>query len=174
MFIQSEHIYLRALESTDLELLYTFENDTSIWKVSNTLSPFSKDVLRQYLDSAHQDIYTNKQLRFMICLSATHQAIGTVDLFEFDPMHLRVGVGILVFERYRKNGFAFEALQMIKEYAAHTLLLHQLFCNISAGNTDSIKLFEKCGYEKAGIKKEWNQIAHNKFEDEILYQLLLS
>lgn len=172
MFIQSKHIYLRALESGDLNLLYTFENDPSIWKVSNTISPFSKDVLEQYLHSAHQDIYTNKQLRLMICLLDTHEAIGTIDLFEFEPLHLRVGVGVLIFESYRKKGYALEALQLVKEYATSTLLLHQLFCNISAGNKESISLFEKCGYEKAGIKKEWNQIAKNKFEDELLYQLI--
>lgn len=174
MFIQSEHIYLRALESADLDVLYKYENDPSIWKVSNTLSPFSKDVLKLYLHSAHQDIYTTKQLRLMICLVKTNEAIGTIDLFEFEPFHLRVGVGVLVFEPYRKNGYALEALQLVKEYATSTLLMHQLFCNISAGNKESIALFEKCGYVKAGIKKEWNQIAKNKFEDELFYQLILN
>ena len=72
MFINSEHIYLRALESSDLELLYVSENDSRIWKVSNTITPFSKDVLELYLHSAHQDIYTNKQLRCMICLNQNH------------------------------------------------------------------------------------------------------
>ena len=67
MFIQTEHIYLRALEPTDLELLYTCENDRLVWKVSNTITPFSKYILQQYLESSQNDIYTNKQLRLMIC-----------------------------------------------------------------------------------------------------------
>ncbi|MBC7695299.1 MAG: GNAT family N-acetyltransferase [Burkholderiales bacterium] len=172
MFIKSDHIYLRALESSDLELLYSFENDQSIWKVSNTLVPFSKDVLELYLHTAHQDVYTNKQLRLMVCLIENNEAIGTVDLFEFDPLNFRVGVGVLIFEAYRKNGYAFEAIQLIKQYAHHTLFMHQLFCNISASNKESLALFEKCGFEKAGIKKEWNQISKNKFEDEWMYQLI--
>lgn len=173
MFIKSEHIYLRALESTDLELLYASENDSSIWKVSNTLTPFSKDVLELYLHSAHQDIYTNKQLRLMICLNQTHESIGTIDLFEFDPMHLRVGVGVLIFEQYRKKGYAFEAIELVKQYAQHTLFMNQLFCNISTSNKESIELFEKCNFEKIGIKKQWNKIAKNQFEDEWMYQLIL-
>ena len=173
MFIKSEHIYLRALESTDLEQLYSFENDQSIWKVSNTLAPFSKDVLELYLNSSHQDIYTNKQLRLMICLIKTNEMIGTIDLFDFEPLHLRVGVGVLIFEAFRKNGYAFEALQLIKEYTQSTLLLHQLYCNISSLNKESISLFEKCGFKKVGIKKEWNQISKNNFADELLYQLIL-
>ena len=47
MFIQTEHIYLRALEPIDLELLYTCENDRLVWKVSNTITPFSKHILQQ-------------------------------------------------------------------------------------------------------------------------------
>lgn len=172
MFIKSDHIYLRALESSDLDLLYSFENDQTIWKVSNTLVPFSKDVLELYLHTAHQDIYTNKQLRLMVCLIENNAAIGTIDLFEFDPLNLRVGVGVLIFETYRKNGFAFEALQLIKQYAQHTLLLHQLFCNISASNKESMSLFEKCEFEKTGTKKQWNQVSKNQFEDEWMYQLI--
>lgn len=173
MFIKSEHIYLRALESTDLELLYASENDASIWKVSNTITPFSRDVLELYLHSAHQDIYTNKQLRLMICLNDKHTPIGTIDLFEFEPVHLRVGVGVLIFDVFRKNGYAFEAIELVKKYLRDTLMMNQLFCNISSSNTESISLFEKCCFEKIGIKKQWNQIAKNQFEDEIMYQLLL-
>lgn len=172
MFIKSEHIYLRALESSDLELLYVSENDLGIWKVSNTITPFSKDVLELYLHSAHQDIYTNKQLRLMICLIQNHAPIGTIDLFDFDPMNLRVGVGILIFEEFRKKGYASEAIDLVKKYTHETLLMNQLYCNISSLNTESITLFEKTGFQKIGIKKQWNQIAKNKFEDELMYQLI--
>ena len=172
MFIQSEHIYLRALESTDLEVLYTSENNTAIWKVSNTLTPYSKDVLELYLETAHQDIYATKQLRLMICLNSTNQPIGTIDLFEFEPMHLRVGVGVLIFEAYRKKGYAFEAIELVKAYTRDTLLMNQLFCNISSSNMESVSLFEKCGFEKIGSKKQWNKISANQFEDELMYQLI--
>lgn len=172
MFIKSEHIYLRALESSDLELLYISENDIAVWKVSNIITPFSKDVLELYLHSAHQDIYTNKQLRLMISLNHNHTPIGTIDLFDFDPMNLRVGVGVLIFEEFRRKGYASEAIDLVKKYAQETLMMNQLFCNISSSNSDSIALFEKAGFEKVGTKKQWNQISKNIFEDELMYQLI--
>ncbi len=172
MFIQSEHIYLRALESSDVNTLYTSENNTAVWKVSNTLAPYSKDVLELYLETAHQDIYATKQLRLMICLNITNEPIGTIDLFEFEPLHGRIGVGVLIFETYRKKGYAFEAVELVKEYTRDTLLLNQLFCNISLSNNESVSLFEKCGFEKIGIKKQWNKISKNQFEDEFMYQLI--
>lgn len=172
MFIKSKHIYFRALEPSDLDLLYQCENDRNIWKISNTQTPFSKDTLAQYLEIAHQDIYTTKQLRLLICLNDTQEAIGTVDLFEFDPAHARVGVGILIFEQYRSNGFAYEAIQLLKQYAFEILMVQQLYCNIAASNQKSIALFEKCAFEKIGVKKQWNKVAIDQFEDELMYQYI--
>lgn len=172
MFIKSEDIYLRALEPADLAVLYTTENNTSVWKVSNTLTPYSKAILELYLETANQDIYTTKQLRLMICENSTHKAIGTIDLFDFDPMNVRVGVGVLIFEYFRKKGYASQAIELVKDYASKTLLLNQLFCNISASNKESVSLFEKCGFEKIGTKKQWNKISPNQFEDEWMYQLI--
>lgn len=172
MFIQSQHIYFRALEADDLDLLYQCENDSTVWKVSNTQTPFSKYVLSQYLESAHQDIYTTKQLRLLICLKDTDEAIGTIDLFEFDPTHGRVGVGVLIFEKFRKNGFAYQSIELLKKYVFETLFMNLLYCNISISNTESVALFEKCGFEKIGVKKQWNKISANQFEDELMYQFI--
>ena len=49
-------IYLRALEPEDLAFVYRIENDETIWEVSNTQSPYSRFLIRQYLENAHQDI----------------------------------------------------------------------------------------------------------------------
>jgi diamine N-acetyltransferase len=172
MFIKAEHIYLRAVEKDDLETLYNCENNTEVWKVSNTQVPYSKHVLEQYLEASHQDIYTNKQLRLMICLTATNEVIGTVDLFDFDPAHARVGVGILIFNEFRNKGYAFNALTCLKQYAFDMLLVNQLYCNISSSNKGSIHLFERLGFNRAGVKKQWNKISINTYEDEYIYQLL--
>jgi len=84
--LKGENINLRALEPSDLDVLYNWENDTSIWKVSQTIAPFSKNILAKYLENAHQDIFTAKQLRLMI--EKNNTAIGTIELFDFDPVNL--------------------------------------------------------------------------------------
>ena len=67
MNLKAEHIFLRAIEPSDIELIYEWENDIENWIVSNTQTPFSRFVLEQYITSAHEDIYTAKQLRLIIC-----------------------------------------------------------------------------------------------------------
>ena len=68
--LKGTNIYLRALEPEDLEFIYKIENNESVWDVSNTQTPYSRFLIRQYLENAHQDIYEAKQLRLAICLNA--------------------------------------------------------------------------------------------------------
>ena len=171
MKLKGEHIYLRASEQEDIDILYKWENDTSIWKVSNTLVPYSRFVLEQYLLNAHQELQTSKQLRLIVCLNDA-TPIGTIDLFEFDSHHARAGIGIMIRESEQQKGNATEALQIFISYAFNTLLLNQLFCNIGADNDKSLNLFKKMGFEVIGSKKQWIKTGVNKFEDEWMLQLL--
>uniref|UniRef100_UPI0040483A2D GNAT family N-acetyltransferase n=1 Tax=Flavobacterium sp. TaxID=239 RepID=UPI0040483A2D len=166
------NIYLRALEPEDLEFIYTIENNESVWEVSNTQTPYSRFLISQYLENAHQDIYEAKQLSLSICLTGSFETIGLIDLFDFDPKNNRAGVGIVISnETNRNSGIGSESLQLVINYAFHHLQLHQLYANIGNNNEISIALFTKFGFEKIGVKKDWNKI-NNQYEDEILYQLI--
>ena len=169
MFLKGQNITLRALEPDDAEVLYQWENNPEIWKVSNTLVPFSKHILEQYVNGAH-DIYLTKQLRLMICNG--NLSIGTIDLFDFDPFHQRAGIGILIGEKsQRKMGYASEAMDLLIEYCFSTLLLHQLYCNIGAENEGSLKLFLSKDFKIIGAKKDWIRNSEG-FNDEYLLQLI--
>lgn len=172
MTLKGENIYLRALEPEDLEFIYAIENDESIWEVSHTQTPYSRFLIRQYLENAHQDIYEAKQLRLAICVTNSSEAIGLIDLFDFDPQHLRAGIGILIQNSSdRNNGVGSEALQLLIEYAFSQLQLHQLYANIGTDNEASLQLFAKFGFQKIGIKKQWNKV-NNVYKDEALFQLI--
>mgnify|MGYP001223665746 CR=1 FL=1 len=168
--LKGDKIQLRALEPSDLETLYQWENNTNIWKVSQTITPFSKHVLTQYLANAHQDIFTAKQLRLII--EKEDRSIGMIDLFDFVPTHQRAGVGIwIVDEGERQKGYAKEALQLIIDYAFKKLQLKQIYCNISSANKASINLFSSLDFMLVGVKKEWNRTQEG-WEDELLFQRL--
>ena len=165
-------ITLRALEPEDIELLYQWENNIEIWEVSNTKVPFSKYILAQYLKESAKDIYTLKQLRLII-QNEKQEPVGAVDLFDFEPYHLRAGVGILIHNKNdRKQGYASDSLMALSNYALNILGLKQLYANISADNPASIQLFEKVGFKNTGLKKDWLNTPAG-WKDEILFQKML-
>jgi diamine N-acetyltransferase len=172
--LENLSISLRAPELEDLDLLFIWENEPSIWQVSGTLTPFSRYILKQYLEHAGKDIYEVKQLRLMIQLKSNHRPVGAVDLFSFDPHHQRTGIGILIAEPSdRRHGYAREALETVIAYCFDVLHLHQVYCNIAAGNSASIKLFEEAGFEESGRKRDW-LFDGSKYEDELLFQKVKS
>jgi diamine N-acetyltransferase len=172
MTLKGNLIYLRALEPEDLEFLYAVENNEDIWEVSNTQTPYSKFLIKQYLENAHQEIYEAKQLRLAICKKDTFKAIGLIDLFDYDPRNRRAGVGIIIQESKNRNiGIGEESLSILINYSFKKLNLHQLYANIGNNNVPSLKLFTKLGFEKIGNKKDWNFI-EGKYYDETLYQLI--
>lgn len=170
--LKGERVFLRALELEDLDFIYQVENNEAVWEVSNMSAPLSKYILRQYLENAHQDIYEVRQLRFVICELKTERPLGFVDLFEFDPRHKRIGVGILIHGiGDRGKGFAHEAVALCRDYAFTHLQVHQVYATITANNIASIALFEKLGFTNSGKKKDW-VFTQEGFKDELIYQYI--
>jgi diamine N-acetyltransferase len=162
------------MEPDDLDHLYRWENHTDHWKTGNTLAPFSRHQLERFIESS-QDIYALRQLRLMIdekedC--GIRQAIGCIDLYDFDPGSRRAGVGILIGEpSMRKMGRASESLALLMEYVREHLHMHQLHASIDAENTASMRLFQKLGFEISGCRKEWN-LCNGNWSDEYVLQYI--
>lgn len=172
MNLVGQQIRLRSLEIEDLDFLYTIENDESFWELSGTQSPFSEDILKEYIQNAKQDISEVGQYRFVISSEKDDTPLGLIDLFDFSAQHSRAGVGIIVHPDHQKKGFGSEALSLLISYCTYELRLHQLYADVLENNTVSIRLFEKHGFQKVGIKKDWIYF-HNSFKNEIILQLIL-
>lgn len=173
--LHGKAVRLRAPEPEDLEYLFKWENNTEIWHLSNTLTPFSRYTLKQYIESSTADIYEAKQVRFMIdLLSENNRTIGTIDLFDFDPYNSRIGIGILIAETSdRRKGYAGDALEIVIRYAFDILKLHQVFCNVTTDNNPSISLFQSKGFTIVGEKKDWTR-NFNEWIGEYTLQLINS
>ncbi|MBQ5785154.1 MAG: GNAT family N-acetyltransferase [Alistipes sp.] len=170
MNIEATICRLRALEPEDLELMYGWENDMQIWRVSGTVAPFSRHVLSRLIEEQQFDIYATRQMRLVI--EHDGQAVGAVDLFEFDPHNRRAGVGIIVDSQHRAQGLGHDALKALEQYARQTLHLHQLWCSVTIDNEASLKLFRKAGYVECGLRREWILTSDGAL-DEILMQKIL-
>jgi diamine N-acetyltransferase len=170
--LKGNNIYIRALEPNDLEFVYAMENDESIWEVSNTQTPYSRFLVKQYLENAQQDIYEAKQLRLAICQDQDFPALGLIDLFDFDPKNNRAGIGIVIQgNENRKQNIGSEALELLIRYSFQHLSLHQLYANIGTENRASIALFTKFGFQKIGTKKDWT-LVNGVYKDEAVFQLI--
>lgn len=174
MNIEGAICRLRALEPQDVDVLYSWENDTALWRVSGTMAPFSRHSLMRFIDEQQYDIYASRQQRLIIETDIDNQpvVVGAIDLFDFDPQNLRAGVGVVISAEYRERGYAKDALNILEYYAKVVLHLHQLWCSIGADNDASIRLFQGAGFVECGRRREWILTSKGSI-DEILMQKIL-
>ena len=142
------------MEPSDLELLYLWENDTEVWRVSGNCGPVSRERLQHFIEEQNYDIYATRQMRLII--ESNGMAIGTLDIIDFDPQNSRFGIGILIYaNENRRMGFARSAIEAIKEYGRTTLFVNQIWASVAKDNIASLELFRGCGLEECGRRKAW-------------------
>jgi len=144
--LKEKEISLRRLESTDLDFLLNLENDRSLWEVSGTTRSFSEKEIRSYISHAKEDIAISEQFRFVIDMDGI--AVGCIDLYEYNWIKQKAGVGIVILKKYRRKGFAKQALKSLIKYAWKELRLKQLHTGIFSDNKSSLILFKSVGFQK--------------------------
>ena len=162
---------LRALEPSDIEPMYLWENEPDVWRGGGTTAPLSLERIAQFVEEQNYDLYTTKQMRLIIEVEGI--AVGTLDIVDFDPQHLRFGIGILIYApEARRKGYARAAIEAVKSYARNTLALKQIWASVAEDNEASITLFEGCGFELCGRRKAWLR-RHDGYLDQLEYQCIL-
>ena len=154
-YLTGKQIELRAVEPEDLDALYRWENDSSLWIYGSTVSPFSRYLLKQYIESYTADITRDKQLRLIIMRKESRQVIGAIDCFDYDITNRKAAIGLLIDPDHKRQGFGRDALETFIEYAFRFLHLHQLYVHIPVCNTASIALFRTCGFHESTRLKDW-------------------
>ncbi len=151
---QSVEILLRAIEPEDLDFLYSVENDREMWMVGETNVPYSRFTLNNYVMTSSSDIYADKQLRLLVG-KADGTPVGLLDIFNFNPRHLRAEVGVAVVKKERDKGYGHAALVKAIDYCREIIHLHQAYALVDERNKQSLKLFQSAGFCKTGVLKDW-------------------
>lgn len=169
--LRNHIIALRALEPTDLDTLYGWENDTRLWSVSDTIAPYSREALWRYLEDYTGDIYAQRQLRLMVTLVEDGTAVGTVDFLNFDPLNNRAELGLFIDGSHRGKGLGRQALELLTAYARDHIGMRQIYVYIALDNEVCLKLFEDFGYRRVGVLHSWVKRG-SSYRDVALLQMI--
>lgn len=165
----SADIRLRALEPEDLELVYRIENDPAFWHFGASTVPYSRYTLRQYIASAQNDIYADGQVRLVIEQGGV--AVGLADLTNFDAIHLRAEIGLVILPEFQGQHIGEAAVKALCQYA-RALHLHQLFAIIAVTNKPATRLFERLAFVPSTVLKDWLR-SDDGFADVCVWQHVL-
>ena len=167
MILNGQKASLRTPEKRDVDLIFRWENDQNNWLVSNTVAPYTHEEIEAFVSNP-PDLYEDQQMRWMI-EGSDGQVVGCLDLFDLDPKNRRVGIGILIDQEFRGNGYGHEAIDLVLEFCYRDLDLHSVYAEVLASNDSSQHLFEAAGFKKVGVKQDWLWNGAG-FVDQYMYQ----
>lgn len=98
--------------------------------------------------------------------------VGILDFYNYEALHSRAEIGILICPEYRHQGLGQKIISQACSYAQNQLNLHQLYAQVRTDNPVSLKLFEDCGFARCDYRKDWIR-AGNRWIDVIGLQRIL-
>ena len=166
----TKNVTLRMPKLLDLDQLLSWENNLDNSLFSDNPIFYTNQQIENFLTS-DQDIFSDGQIRFMIDFGGI--SVGCVDLFKYDIVNSRAGVGIFMDEKFRNMGFGTKALSSLKTICSKDYFISNLYANILHTNKPSIKLFERAGFIKNGMKENWIR-SENSMLDVWFFQCFLN
>lgn len=170
--ISSSPVLLRPLEPEDLELLYTIENDATLWDVCDDTTPYSRYALRQYIANQPQDLHQCRELRLIIVERQTAAPIGIVDLVNYSPK-TSVRKSALPCCATKEGRGMEKSHFLLEEYAQRFYGIRMLYALVSSRNNAlANSMFKSLGYECIACLPQWHKRGDD-FEDIDVFQKIL-
>lgn len=169
--LKDEEIMLCAPEMEDLERLFIWENDASMWNVGNAIAPYSHKQLWDYIENYEADIFKSRQLKFIIKKIVGGDLLGEIDVFDFDPVNRHASLGILIDVEHRNMGYATRAIELVCEYCSRHIGIHSLLAITEVVNVAGQSAFKKAGFLSNGCLRSWVRRG-NSYNDAVVLQRL--
>ncbi|MDE6265730.1 MAG: GNAT family N-acetyltransferase [Muribaculaceae bacterium] len=168
----NDTLRLRAPEPSDAEFFKKWDNDTSLWDTGSSCAPYSLHLIEDYIANYNPDIFVTRQLRLMVELSSTGEVVGAIDIYDFDPISRRAGVGFIIDSNFRGNGYGSSALRIVEEFCRVRLNMKQLYAYSGVENFPSIKTLENASFKRCGKLRRWIPTGFNRFADAFIFQIV--
>jgi RimJ/RimL family protein N-acetyltransferase len=160
-------VYLRALESADLERCHKWHNDPALYR--SLIGPFryvSPTVEADWLNEAQR--ISQRQINLAICLEETSEHIGNIYLREIDWIARHAELHVLIGQpKWRGQGFGREAAGLLLKHAFDDLGLHRVYLFVLADNLSAINMYAACGFVQEGLLRD-HAFKNGSFRDVIV------
>lgn len=153
---ESERVALRFPRASDSAEFTSRAVASKRFHKDLVFPPGDQEAFLEYVKQS--DVETGKS--FLIIEKSTGQICGAVNLSQiFLKGFCSAYLGYYLFEGFAGRGLMTSALKDVQRVSFDDLGLHRLEANIQPGNDKSIKLVERCGFQKEGFSTKYLFIA---------------
>jgi RimJ/RimL family protein N-acetyltransferase len=164
---ETKHIYLRPLETVDLDRTLEWHNSAELYEnLCGVFWPVSGHTEAEWIQRV--SARSANSITLAICLTKSGEHIGNLYLRDIDwisrhgELHLFIGDAI-----NRGKGQGTQAIRLLLDHAFLTLGLQRIFLQVLADNERAIRVYEKCGFVTEGVLRK-HAFKQGAFKDVIL------
>ena len=170
VFLSGNRVDLCVLDpQADMSIYESWINDqgTTRYLMAGKY-PLTQKGIRQFI----KQFRNSKEIFLGIFLKKDHHYVGNIALRLIDERNRSADIGLMIGDAdSRGQGFGAEALRLIVEHAFFCLNFHRVMAGIVESNAPSVRLFERLGFQKEGMLREYFYV-DGKYENFLLYGLL--
>ena len=109
----------------------------------------------------------------LLVIETDGQVIGGVEYHEEnEPMYRHAGIDIYLSARGQGQGFGTEAVALLARFLCEQRGHHRLTIDPAAANHRAIRSYEKVGFRRVGVLRQYERGPDGRFHDGLLMDLL--
>lgn len=172
--LESERLRIRNLKEEDLHHFFDYRSDPEVCRYQDW-EPFDKDTTLSFIQEQEQKgLYNIEEwVQLAIALKEGNHLIGDIAFRRYDKDGSIVEVGYAITPSHQRQGYAFEALQLLIRHFFQDLNIHKVTARVDPRNAGSLGLLYRLNFVKEGhIRKCFFDPVDNEWVDEMVFGLL--
>jgi ribosomal-protein-alanine N-acetyltransferase len=167
--LKTMRLILRKLRLSDINDLIESGNDYDIHYNSFFLMkfPFGK---KEAIEVINEQKKSKNLKRFGIEIKDSKIIIGVIDLYNINEKSKKLKLGYWIGHKYRRNGYATEAVKKIIEYVFENFEIEKIIATTLVNNLASQKFLEKLGFEKKKVLPK-DRFLDGKYVDSVQWEI---
>ncbi len=145
--LETSRLILRKFRMEDKDDCFAFLSDGQTCLDDGGYPPFEVQN-EEYMRLMEK--FAAEKGRLMIEEKASGRVVGTIDLMEAERGVTAVTVGYVISPKYRRKGYAYEAVQRVIEYCFKSTNVRMFLASCFVYNQASKGLLEKLGFQCEG------------------------
>lgn len=169
--LHTERLLLRPVEPADQQKIFEGFSHPEVTRYFDITYPTFESTAVQmewYANNRNE----NSGYAWVVCDKHTQEFMGVFSLYYINTKHQRAELGYWLLPPFWNKGYATEILTAILHHAKTDLHLHRIAAEVEQGNTASIQLLGKNGFERDGILRDY-EIKDGKFQHLEIWAVLL-
>ena len=170
--LESSRLILRHFHDADLPLFVAYRNDPEVARYQSWTAINEREA-RHFINEMKvaQPGIPGEWFQFAIEHKAKRCLIGDCAMQVKPEDGRQAEIGYTLARAYHQQGYGYEAVSTLLEYAFRTLNLHRVLAQVDCRNNASVALLEKLGLRREGhfIQNFWFK---GEWADEYVYATL--